>query len=347
MSTACQADLHVCGAHAIEATGRAVLVVEDEPLLRASLVGVLTSLGSVDVIDAVNLTDARKLIRAYRPRLLLADLDLRDGSGVELAAGLDRAGRRIPIIFASATLGDYRDRLPQRPGITFLEKPIAFERLRPLVEGHLADGTGLASLASSPFGVADYIQLAGMGRRSVVIDVRSRSAAAGGRIVIRGGEVWSAHDELGVGIDAFRRLAFQGDVQVSCSSLFPGAIGERTIEGRCESMLLEAARQLDEASRAPAANLATAASTGALTPEAGVESGGTLIPGAGLESGTRPTAKNLTLRYAEIYERGVEALLSRDYRAAYEAFAQARRIDSTDARVAVNLARLEQLGYGK
>ena len=155
-------------------------MVEDEPLLRASLVGVLTSLGSVDVIDAVNLTDARKpsahIDRDFSWRTSICGTD----PGVELAAGLDRAGRRIPIIFASATLGDYRDRLPQRPGVTFLEKPIAFERLRPLVEGHLADGTGLASLASSPFGVADYIQLAGMGRRSVVIDVRSRSAAAAG-----------------------------------------------------------------------------------------------------------------------------------------------------------------------
>ncbi|MCL2776649.1 MAG: DUF4388 domain-containing protein [Polyangiaceae bacterium] len=99
---------------------------------------------------------------------------------------------------------------------------------------------------ASPFAVADYVQLAGMSGRSIVLEIRGLVAGRG-TIVIRSGMLWSARDERGTGFDAFRRLTFLSDAAVHCSTLDEGYVAEPCMFNvSCEKALLDAARINDE-----------------------------------------------------------------------------------------------------
>jgi CheY-like chemotaxis protein len=232
----------------VSGSGRVVLVVEDEPNLRQSMVRGLSKLAGVQVVDAGTVAAAKAALRSSPPALVVSDLDLPDGSGVEVAAELERLGQRVPLVFVSAFLGRYANRLPSRADVEVYEKPVPLERLRAVVEDKLGGGADGAEL--TPFGIADYVQLAGMGRRSVVLDIHS--GAGRGRVVVKRGELWSAVDGLGSGLDAFRRLAFLRAAEVVCRTLDRHDADPRNLEGAAESVLLEVARQLDEAAHAGA-----------------------------------------------------------------------------------------------
>lgn len=63
-----------------------VLVVEDEPLIRERLQGVLLQLGYTPdmLVTAATLAEARACVAADPVALALVDLGLPDGSGIEL-----------------------------------------------------------------------------------------------------------------------------------------------------------------------------------------------------------------------------------------------------------------------
>lgn len=299
---------------------RVVLVLEDEAILRASMVRGLAKLDGIEVYDTGTVRDARRLIGAHPPDIVIADLDLPDGSGIEVAGELDRLGLRVPIVFVSAFVGQYRGQLPRRGGIDVFEKPVSLERLRRLVSERLQDDS---EVQSSPFGVIDYIQLAGMGHRSILIEVRGRVVGRG-EIVIRSGDVWSARDERGEGVEAFRRLAFLSDAMVTCRALEHADGGPRTIVGSCEAVLLEAARLKDEAGDGD----------GALDLEWEEEPSTEALPD--------PARSGFT----ELYERGVDALLAKRFNDAYAAFFAAEERAPGDPRVHANLHRLREMGHG-
>lgn len=104
------------------------------------------------------------------------------------------------------------------------------------------------SMQSDPgFSVADYLQLAGMSRRSVELLIKTDEVA--GRIVIRDGLVMVAEDQHGSGVDAFGRMAMLSGAAVECRALDgelePGA----SLHGQVDELLLEAARRRDEQQR--------------------------------------------------------------------------------------------------
>lgn len=307
----------------------AVLVVEDEPVLRAWMVRGLSKIDGIDVIGIGTVRDARRSINTAPPDLVITDLDLPDGSGIEVVGELDRVGLRIPIVFVSAFVGQYQSRLPKRAGTDVFEKPISLDRLRRIVDERLKEENGISS---SPFGVADYIQLAGLGRRSVVIEVRGHVAGRG-EVIIRGGEVWSARDEQGAGEAAFRRLAFLKDAVVTCRPCAPNDDSPRSIMGSCEGMLLDAARFMDESD--------------AMRIDGGWEGAPEPI---GPRLSTRPPvapAPAPSPSFAQLYEEGVDALLAKRFNDAYRAFANADALSPGDSRVHANLERLRQMGHSR
>lgn len=300
---------------------RTVLVVEDETILRASMVRGLSKSEGLNIVDTGTVRQARSLVQSHLPDIVIADLDLPDGSGIEIVGELDRLGLRVPIVFVSAFVGQYRGRLPRRGGIDVFEKPVSLDRLRRLVSERLHDD---AEVQSSPFGVIDYIQLAGMGRRSILIEVRGHVVGRG-EIFIRAGEVWSARDERGEGMDAFRRLAFLSDAIVTCRALDPIEGGARMIEGSCEALLLEAARMKDEAE---GHNETVDLGWEDTPPE------------------TTTTPPDPVQDFSELYEQGVDALLAKRFSEAYRAFFAADERVPGDPRVHANLERLRQMGHG-
>jgi two-component system KDP operon response regulator KdpE len=77
-----------------------VLVVEDEPQMRKFIRASLSSHG-YRVLEAERAADAVSLLTSHNPELVLLDLGLPDGDGIELAKQV-REWSRVPIIVLSA-----------------------------------------------------------------------------------------------------------------------------------------------------------------------------------------------------------------------------------------------------
>lgn len=76
-----------------------VLVVEDHHLARFGLRGVLEDEGDIQVVgEARNLAEARKLLGEVRPDVVVADIELPDGDGLELVAGLRDSPVRAVVV---------------------------------------------------------------------------------------------------------------------------------------------------------------------------------------------------------------------------------------------------------
>ena len=76
-------------------SGQRVLVVDDDPAIRAICTDVLTSHG-YEVDEAGTCAEARRLVRERRPQLLLVDVQLPDGDGFELLEGLQAERSQDP-----------------------------------------------------------------------------------------------------------------------------------------------------------------------------------------------------------------------------------------------------------
>ena len=87
-----------------------VLVVEDEPVNRALLRAVLdrarARLGPIDLTEAGTVADGRAAIATHMPHVVVLDVRLPDGNGLELARELNEraSGDRPRVIVMSASV---------------------------------------------------------------------------------------------------------------------------------------------------------------------------------------------------------------------------------------------------
>lgn len=84
----------------MNAAGDLVLVVEDEPQMRKFIRASLSSHG-YRILEAERATEALALSTSHKPELVLLDLGLPDGDGIELTKRL-REWSNVPIIVISA-----------------------------------------------------------------------------------------------------------------------------------------------------------------------------------------------------------------------------------------------------
>lgn len=178
------------------------------------------------------------------------------------------------------------------------------------------------------FSVADYLQLAQLGHRSVVV-VIDLGPELRGEIAVHGGEAWSARDAHGEGESAFRRLLLGTGLDAAAPATvepFEGT-GRRNLHRSLEALLLDCARSLDETSRP----------TSLERP---------------VEEPPRPTVHHqggdvrAQHHFDAILEEAVEALLRKDYAEAHAAFLVADELRPGDTLVRTNLKRLCELGFG-
>lgn len=311
-----------------------VLVVEDEPMLRASMVRGLSKLSGVSVLAAGSVDEARAIISATVPQLVITDLNLPDRSGLEVIAELDRVGARIPIIVASAWLRRFK--VPQRADIVLLEKPVALSQLREVVVERL----NLRDVGA-PFTLADYVQLAGMGRRSVRLEI-TQAGKHLGEVVIHHGEAWHARDRRGEGPRALSRLLDAPEASVSAHPY--ADTPTRTLEGSCEAFLLDHLRRQDEGRPLDDnTDLALDELTAASAPPPPFAR--SVAPSAAPPWRSVAPAPLADLGFDALYALGVEALLDRRYPDAYAAFEAASRA-GTSPSLRANLERLRTMGYG-
>jgi two-component system catabolic regulation response regulator CreB len=134
---------------------RVLLVVEDDPAIRALCRETLERvqgglLRGIRFVDAANLVDARRLIQTEKPDILMMDVRLPDGNGLDLI----REVRRTPssaqpkVIVASASvLPAERDTALAAGADVFLPKPY---RLADLVGAIVEQLVALDSMGLSP-----------------------------------------------------------------------------------------------------------------------------------------------------------------------------------------------------
>ncbi len=302
-----------------------MLVIEDEPMLLDSVVRGLNKLEEVEALGAPTLDRGLALVDERSPKLILSDLDLPGRSGLELIGELRRRGLHTPIVFVSAYVRAFLPEIPRHADIEILEKPATIDALRDVVLRRL--GVPARETRSSfppPFGFTEYLQLACMGGHSVSLTL-ARSGATIGKVIVKDGLVWSATDEYGEGRSAFGRLAFiSDDVELRCRTLNVDA-GERNIDGSCDALLLEAAQLHDEGRRSR-------------FPPAMTDSEAAIFD--------VPAARVDPLGYQSLVEEGLDAMLAKDYRRAWEALTAARALRDDDPVVAANWQRLIELGGG-
>jgi CheY-like chemotaxis protein len=223
-----------------------VLVLEDEPALRNSLCRLLRQDQELAILDAGSLRDAVRLLDD-RPSLIVSDLDLPDGSGIDLLQELAFRGLKVPVIFITAYLQRFQAQLPASSNIDVLEKPFRPETFTDLIRRRLEREQGPSS--GSAFSVADYLQLAGLARRNVSLTIAGEHGARG-KIIVQDGQTTWAEDQLGAGLEAFQRLAFLPRAEVSCHPSDARVLAPN-VQGSLEQLLLDAARKQDELARRP------------------------------------------------------------------------------------------------
>jgi len=292
---------------------RTVLVVEDEHALRASLIaGLASGLHDTDVVGAATLAEAVR--RVAQADVIVSDIDLPDGLGVELIGEVARRSLPASIVFITAYRAAYGPLIPKHAKVELFEKPVSMERLRRAVASRLGDERP----PPSPFTVADYVQLACMGGHGVTIEASWPGGAA--RVEIVSGELWSARDPSGTGEAAFARFAFRDDLEVRCS-VADSDPGARNVHRPWESVIMDLARQSDEERR---------------------DAGSTRE-----RSSTLPSASEPRDRFEALSDAAVDAMLAHDYPRALELLRAARELRPDDHLVRTNLERLRALGYGE
>lgn len=109
---------------------RLVLVVDDEPASRMSLVSLLTSRG-IDTVAVATVREARVAVSRHRPAVVLCDYLLAGETAPDLLRSLDR---RHAAVIVSGVVGDERIRVIARDcGAAFVPRPETPEQLDALV----------------------------------------------------------------------------------------------------------------------------------------------------------------------------------------------------------------------
>lgn len=182
-----------------------VLVVDDDPVARMTHLAMLSRRAELTAVGAESVAEARALIAGTPPAVAIAvaiiDLQLPDGSGLEIMSMLDQRAPTSLVIVVSAHLDAEKQPLPRNPRLHRIGKP---PQLRQLMQ--IVGSAPLPAEVAVPFSLSDYVQLAALGHSSAVLVCSGGGGAAGGEVHLVEGQPWSAHDELGSGVMAFRRL---------------------------------------------------------------------------------------------------------------------------------------------
>src|SRR5689334_10528906 len=107
-----------------------VLIVDDSRIVRERLAGLISELPTVEVIgDAGNVTDAVKKIRRLRPHIVVLDIAMPGGNGIQVLEAIRRLRppRAHIIMLTNFAQEAYRERCLELGAEYFFDKSAEFE----------------------------------------------------------------------------------------------------------------------------------------------------------------------------------------------------------------------------
>ena len=117
--------------------GKTILVVDDDSDLRQAFADIFTMKGS-NVLVAAGGNEAIKIVKANKIDLVLSDVRMPEGSGVELLDEIKKHHASIPVVLLITGFADLTaDEAKKKGAFALLEKPINQERLLELINSAL------------------------------------------------------------------------------------------------------------------------------------------------------------------------------------------------------------------
>lgn len=270
------------------------------------------------------------------PKLVISDIDLPDGTGLDIIDEVERRGTPT----WGALLAKFSPRywpVACECGVLLHEKPLPSGRLQQALQ------TWLGASEAPGFAPLDFLMAACVSRqRAVSVECRDEAGYVVGHISLRGGHVVFAEDARGVGPDALHRLLFD-------DSLRPRYVGKHAWSTTRMTALdgwTEVVREVGRARRKPRRNRPQP-----IQPPPTVEL--PPVPVVTFPAGARRRPETLVVPMDELagmgfqalYDAGVDAILRRDFGAARAALGAAAAIDPTHRSLQANIRRLAELGY--
>jgi two-component system response regulator PilR (NtrC family) len=151
-----------------------ILVVDDEADLRELVEITLLKMG-LDVDSADCLASARALLQQHDYALVLTDMRLPDGMGIDLVREVAGAGRNIPIAVITA-FGSAENAVTalKAGAFDYLSKPVGLDQLRLLVQSALRISTAQAAPGKAAPAAAGGTALRLMGESALMRDLRAQ-----------------------------------------------------------------------------------------------------------------------------------------------------------------------------
>lgn len=150
-----------------------ILVIEDEPLLARNIATALGRAG-FDTVHAASAAEARTALSERRFGLIVADISLGDGDGIDLLAEHGDALSDIPVIVMTGQDCTANRLRAERIAVAaFLAKPFAMARLCELASALMTDRPGIARRSRGPSVVMyshDTIGLGHMRRNAAIAE---------------------------------------------------------------------------------------------------------------------------------------------------------------------------------
>lgn len=113
-----------------------ILIADDSPLVVERVSAMLAEMSTVQVVGrAGTVLEAAQAVRDLRPDVMILDLEMPDGSGLDVLEGIDR-DQRAPIVIVLTNHGTshYRRKCLESGAHFFLDKSVEFDKLAEVLQ---------------------------------------------------------------------------------------------------------------------------------------------------------------------------------------------------------------------